>query len=105
MVRFPFPDQKAREQIWRLQFPEKAPRADDIDFGFLASHFNLAGANIRNIVLEAAFLAAQEERPEKRIISMNHIIEALHNEYSNKLGKLIMKTDLGPYSRPVAKEA
>lgn len=105
MVRFPFPEQKAREQIWRLQFPDKAPRAGDIDFAFLASHFNLAGANIRNVVLEAAFLAAQEEKPEDRIISMNHIIEALRNEYSNKLGKLIMKTDLGPYSRPVAKEA
>jgi len=105
LVRFPFPDQKAREQIWRLQFPEKAPRADDIDFVFLASHFNIAGASIHSIVLDAAFLAAQEDKPEKRVISMNHIIEALRNEYSNKLGKLIMKTDLGPYSRPIAKEA
>ncbi|HTS36388.1 MAG TPA: ATP-binding protein [Candidatus Solibacter sp.] len=104
MVRFPFPDERAREQIWKLQFPEKAPRADNIDFAFLAGRFNLAGANIRNVVLEAAFLAAQE-KGDKRVISMDHIIEALHNEYHNKLGKLIMKTDLGPYSRAAAKEA
>lgn len=104
MVRFPFPDERAREQIWRLQFPAKAPRADNIDFAFLASRFNLAGANIRNVVLEAAFLAAQETN-DNRVISMDHIIEALRNEYHNKLGKLIMKTDLGPYSPAVAKEA
>ena len=105
MVRFSLPDQNAREQIWRLQFPDKAPRGNDIDFPFLAGHFNLSGASIRSVVHEAAFLAAQEVKPENRIISMNHIIEALRNEYSNKLGKLIMKTDLGPYSRPIAKEA
>lgn len=105
LVRFSLPDEKAREQIWRLQFPEKAPRANDIDFAFLSSHFKIPGASIHRVVLEAAFLAAQEEEPQNRIISMNHIIEALRDEYSNKLGKLIMKTDLGPYSRLVAKEA
>jgi SpoVK/Ycf46/Vps4 family AAA+-type ATPase len=97
VVQFPFPDERAREQIWRLQFPEKAPLAGAIDFHFLASQFKLAGGNIRNIALEAAFLAAQEAGVEGRI-SMNHIIEAVKNDYARQ-GKLVMKTDLGPYSR------
>jgi hypothetical protein len=31
VVQFPFPDEEAREQIWRRQFPSSAP-LDDIDF-------------------------------------------------------------------------
>lgn len=96
-VQFPFPDERAREQIWRLQFPEKAPLAEGMDFHFLASQFKLAGGNIRNVALEAAFLAAQEAGAEGRI-SMDHIIEAIKSDY-RKAGKLVMKTDLGPYSR------
>lgn len=97
VVQFPFPDESAREQIWRLQFPAKAPLAGPIDFHFLASQFKLAGGNIRNVALEAAFLAAQQAGAAGRI-SMDHIIEAVtHDCY--KQGKLVMKTDLGPYSR------
>lgn len=97
VVRFPFPDEKAREQIWKLQFPAKAPLAEDVDFTFLAAQFKLAGGNIRNVALEAAFLAAQEGGTKGRI-SMDHIIQAIKHEYQ-KQGKLVMKADLGPYSR------
>ncbi len=97
VVRFPFPDEQAREQIWRLQFPAKAPIVEPIDFHFLASQFKMAGGSIRNVALEAAFLAAQEAGAAGRI-SMDHIIEALTND-CYKQGKLVMKTDLGPYSR------
>jgi SpoVK/Ycf46/Vps4 family AAA+-type ATPase len=97
VVEFPFPDEKARERIWRQHFPEEAPRAPDLDFKFLASQFKIAGGHIRNVVVEAAFLAAQESGSDGRI-SMAHIIEAVKHEHQ-KQGKLVMKTDLGPYSR------
>jgi SpoVK/Ycf46/Vps4 family AAA+-type ATPase len=97
VVEFPFPDERAREQIWKLHFPSKAPRDPDLDFQFLASQFNIAGGNIRNVVIEAAFMAAQEGGAKGRI-TMDHIIEALKHEYQ-KQGKLVMKADLGPYSR------
>jgi SpoVK/Ycf46/Vps4 family AAA+-type ATPase len=96
LVEFPFPEQEAREQIWKLHFPVKAPRNPDLDFRFLAKH-NLSGGSIRNVVIEAAFLAAQEGGAQGRI-SMDHVIEALKHEHQ-KQGKLVMKTDLGPYSR------
>jgi len=59
IVTFPFPDVAAREQIWRRQFPAAAPLGK-IDFAAL-SHLNLAGGNIRSIVLNAAFKAADRD--------------------------------------------
>ncbi len=97
VVRFPFPDEAAREQIWKLQFPASAPVAAPLDFQYLASQFKLSGANIRNVVLEAAFLAAQEGGAGAKI-SMDHIIAAIKYEHQ-KQGKLVMKGDLGKYSK------
>ena len=92
VLEFPFPDDVLRERIWRGHFPKDAPREKDIDFGFLAQKFKMTGGNIKNIVLGAAFLAAQESKP----ISMSHLIIATKGEYQ-KEGKLAVKTDFGPY--------
>ena len=107
VVKFPFPDELAREQIWRRQFPAKAPVGKDVDFAFLAKQFKLSGGNIRNAALEAAFLAAEEAGSKtagtkalhaEACITMDHVIEAIRHEYQ-KQGKLVMKTDLGRYWR------
>jgi SpoVK/Ycf46/Vps4 family AAA+-type ATPase len=92
VVEFPFPDENLRERIWRGHFPPDAPRDEDIDFAFLARQFKLTGGNIKNIVLNAAFLAAQEDKP----IGMTHLILATKSEFQ-KQGKLCVKTDFGPY--------
>jgi SpoVK/Ycf46/Vps4 family AAA+-type ATPase len=97
VVRFPFPDEPARERIWKLQFSAAAPLAAPLDFNFLASQFKLAGGAIRNIALEAAFIAAQEAGAAGHI-SMQHIIDAVKYEHQ-KQGKLVMKGDLGKYSK------
>ncbi len=92
VVEFPFPDEDLRERIWRRHFPDEAPRADDIDFTFLARQFKLTGGHIKNIALSAAFLAAEAREP----ISMSHIILATKAEHG-KQGKLCVKSDFGPY--------
>jgi hypothetical protein len=56
IVQFPFPDESARERIWRLQFPERAPLGA-IDYGALA-RMQLSGGHIRSVALNAAFQAA-----------------------------------------------
>jgi SpoVK/Ycf46/Vps4 family AAA+-type ATPase len=99
VVDFPFPDDEARERIWRLHLSGKAPKAENVDYGFLASQFQLSGGSIRNVVVEAAFLAA-EENGVKGPITIDYIIEALKHEYQ-KQGKLVMKTDLGRFARVV----
>lgn len=83
VVEFPFPELDDRERIWRVTFPEKTPLAD-IDFHLLAQRFRLAGGNIRNIVLAAAFLAAKDGST----VQMHHILHAARREYQ-KMGRLI----------------
>ncbi len=61
VVQFPFPDEAAREQLWRRQFPPQAPLGQ-VDFKALAK-LQLAGGHIRGVALNAAFLAAARAEP------------------------------------------
>jgi SpoVK/Ycf46/Vps4 family AAA+-type ATPase len=91
VIEFPMPDEAAREQIWRKHFPVEAPTGD-IEFPFLARQFKLAGGNIRNVALAAAYAAAQDGSA----IDMGHIIPAIEAEYQ-KQGKLVMEREFGKY--------
>jgi len=93
IIEFPFPDQQYRGKIWRSIFPKEAPLSDDIDFEFIASKFEIAGGNIKNIAVSSAFLAADAAEP----IGMKHIVAAAKYEL-NKIGKLLLKEDLGEYN-------
>jgi SpoVK/Ycf46/Vps4 family AAA+-type ATPase len=82
VVEFPFPDEKYRELIWKVIFPNEAPINDDVDFPLLAREANLAGGNIKNIALAAAFYAAAAGDD----IRMHHLVAATRREYQ-KLGR------------------
>ncbi len=60
VIEFPAPDEEHRRKLWLKVFPENAPLDKAIDFSFLAAQFQLTGGDIRNIALDAAFLAAQD---------------------------------------------
>jgi hypothetical protein len=74
IVHLPFPDEGEREAIWRRAFPSSAPTAG-LDFAKLA-RLHVAGGGIRNIALNAAFLAADEGAP----VAMRHLLHAAHVE-------------------------
>lgn len=74
VLQFPFPDQAQRETIWRRVFPAAMPR-DALDFSQLA-RLQMAGGHIRNIALNAAFLAAEDDVP----LRMAHLAQAAHHE-------------------------
>lgn len=76
VVEFPLPGVGERERLWRSMFPSTAPMAADVDFDFLSRRFELAGGDIRNVALEAAFLAASSAQS----ISMRHVAQALAHE-------------------------
>ena len=76
-MMFSLPDEKEREQLWRRMIPKTAQIADDIDFHELGREFELAGGNIRNAVLRAAFLAANEQT----VIDRELILRAVRLEY------------------------
>jgi hypothetical protein len=74
VVRFPFPAEEERREIWRRIFPDEAP-VSEIDDSALAE-LSLPGGNIRNVALFAAFLAAGEDVP----IGMGHIARGAATE-------------------------
>lgn len=82
IVEFPFPDEKYRLQIWKLAFPADAPLGRDVDFERLAHEVKLAGGNIKNMALAAAFYAAADGGT----IHMPHLAQAARREHQ-KLGR------------------
>ncbi|MFB2974968.1 ATP-binding protein [Microseira sp. BLCC-F43] len=75
VVKYAFPDAKDRAEIWRRIFPKNTP-TQGLDCNKLA-RLNVAGGNIRNIALNAAFMAADAGEP----VQMKHLLEAARNEY------------------------
>jgi AAA+ superfamily predicted ATPase len=88
-VDFPFPEEEYRLRIWRTLFPPDAPRTPDLEFGLLARRFKIAGGNIRNIIVNAAFLAAADDGP----IKMAHLIHSTRRELQ-KMGRLVDEADM-----------
>lgn len=78
VVNFPFPERGEREAIWRRVFPEATP-TEGLDFAKL-SRLAMAGGNIRNIALSAAFQAAEEGAA----VAMRHLVVAAHGEAAKR---------------------
>jgi SpoVK/Ycf46/Vps4 family AAA+-type ATPase len=96
IIEFPFPEVDDRLRIWQRTLRSSAPLAGDIDLPFMARQFRIAGGNIRNIVLFAAFLAAGKGEP----IGMAHLIQGTKREYQ-KLGRLLSESDFGAWFEEV----
>ena len=84
IVDFPFPQEGDRLRIWQTLFPRQVPCEEDIDFSMLAKRYKLAGANIRNIIVSAVYLAAADGKK----ISMQHLLHGTHRELQ-KMRRLI----------------
>ncbi|MEO6125017.1 MAG: ATP-binding protein [Ilumatobacteraceae bacterium] len=91
VVDFPRPDAAAREAIWRNEFRPGVP-TDGVDFEFCASAFDLTGGNIRNIVITAAYLAADAGSP----VTMQQVVTAVQREF-HKMGRLNIASEFGAY--------
>jgi hypothetical protein len=76
VANFPFPDLGQRAEIWRRIFPPHTP-SEGLDIDKLA-RLNIAGGNIRNIALNAAFLAADAGQP----VRMAHVAHAARCEFA-----------------------
>jgi ATPase family protein associated with various cellular activities (AAA)/winged helix domain-containing protein len=91
VVPFPFPDPAQRAEIWRRIFPAETP-VEGVDPERLA-RLNVAGGNIRNIALGAAFAAADEGEP----VRMEHLLRAARIEYA-KLEKPLSEAEIGGWT-------
>jgi SpoVK/Ycf46/Vps4 family AAA+-type ATPase len=90
IVEFPFPSPPYRRQIWERIWPAGIPRSADVDLEFLAKRCEIAGGNIRNIALAAAFLAAADGQ----VVTMPHLIHATRREYQ-KMGRVVGEGEFG----------
>jgi SpoVK/Ycf46/Vps4 family AAA+-type ATPase len=88
-IEFPKPDVKHRTLIWKKLVPKDCPVDDDIDYERLGESFELAGGNIKNAVVRAAYRAA--ERRDK--ITWDDIEFAAEKECINA-GKLFRASRL-----------
>ena len=100
VIEFPLPGEPDRERLWRGMFPAEAPLGDDVDFAFLARQFALAGGDIRNVALDAAFLAAQNGRT----IRMTQLVRAMARQIV-KQGRVPSAADFKQYHGLIAADA
>jgi hypothetical protein len=87
VVPFPFPDAAQRTVIWQRIFPVGVP-TQNLDYDKLA-RLNIAGGNIRNIAMNAAFLAADAGQS----VQMRHLLQAARSEYA-KLEKPLTDSEI-----------
>jgi hypothetical protein len=88
------PGREHRRRIWGVIFPQEAPIGDEVDFMSLPAR-SLAGGNIKNIALAAAFYAAEDSG----IVMMVHLVRAVRREYQ-KLGRTWNEVHWGAKGNP-----
>ncbi|MGB3367339.1 MAG: AAA family ATPase [Acidaminobacteraceae bacterium] len=93
IVNFPFPTASNRLKIWTKTFSKGAPLSSSLDYEFLANNFELSGGNIKNVVLNSAYIAAALGSE----IDMRSVIKAIKAEMQ-KIDKLLLKEELREYS-------
>ena len=92
VIDFPQPDETHREQLWRKMFPSETPLGKDVEYRFLAQQFAIPGGDIKNVALDAAFLAAQDGR----VVMMKHLIKAMARQVT-KQGRIPSPTEFKQY--------
>lgn len=99
IVEFQFPDVETRKVLWSTTIPKTTPLAEDVDIDFLAERFEFVGGNIKNCILNAAFLAAADPEAEGEV-HMKHYLQAIKYEFV-KTGKVFTRSDFEPYAHLV----
>jgi SpoVK/Ycf46/Vps4 family AAA+-type ATPase len=93
IVHFPDPDAATRHRLWRQHLLNAGPleEADPVDVDLLAETVELAGGDIRNIVLAATYDAAVQGSA----LGMRHLAAATQREYQ-KLGRRAPSVGFNP---------
>lgn len=88
MVPFAFPTPKVRLELWNTLLPQEALLGEELDFNFFAERFELSGSSIKEILTNAAFLAAAEGRG----MYNRDLEEAIRLDFA-KYGKILTEED------------
>lgn len=90
MVNFSFPPPEVRLELWNTILPKQVPCEEELDFEYFAQHFELSGSSIKEVLTNAAFIAAAKGEQ----LANRHIVEAVRLNFS-KYGKLLTDQDFG----------
>jgi ATP-dependent 26S proteasome regulatory subunit len=88
-VDFPMPDAEERVRLWQTMLPTEAAVEPGVDYERLAQRYEMSGGYIRNAVLRAAFLAAEDGGA----IGMSHLLRAANLEYV-AMGKVMSQSGI-----------
>jgi SpoVK/Ycf46/Vps4 family AAA+-type ATPase len=86
-VRFPVPEADERKRLWCSMLPKAAPVEPELGLDQLGETYVMSGGYIRNAVLRAAFLAADENTR----ITAPHLARAAQLEYE-AMGKIVARS-------------
>ena len=87
---FTRPDEVMRRRLW--QDALAGIPAEGIQLDYLARQFELSGAQIKNIVLNGAYRAAEDGG----VLHMLHLVKAIFQEFQ-KEGKVMLSSEFGEY--------
>ncbi len=90
MVHFVFPPEQVRYKLWTSILPKKVPCEEEIDFEFFARNFELSGSNIKEVLTNAAYIAAASHRG----LLNADLVEAVKLNFA-KYGKILTAGDFG----------
>jgi hypothetical protein len=93
-AQFPKPDKAARKEVFLRLLPPQLPVDAGVDWDYLAERIELSGGYLKNIVVSAAFSAANDGSP----LNMRHLILAAIREMRKT--QVIVTTETFPgYAR------
>lgn len=92
VIDFPFPSTAERIEIWARAFPAETP-TEGLSAPLLAQ-LNVVGGSISNIAMNAAFIAADRDRP----VGMAEVMAAARLEYE-KAGRTMTDPELRGWPR------
>lgn len=95
IIHIAFPESNVRLKLWQSTLPKQTVCDEEPDFEFFAEHFELSGSNIKEILTNAAYLAASEHRGLKNC----DLVEAVKLNFA-KYGKILTNSDFGYLSHP-----
>lgn len=87
---FTLPDETMRRRLWSDALA--GIPAEHIQLDYLARQFQLSGAQIKNIALNAAYRAASDGGA----LRMEHLVQAVFQEFQ-KEGKVLLSSEFGEY--------
>lgn len=94
MIHFVFPTEEVRLLLWNRILPPQAELDEELDLEFFARNFELAGSNIKEVLTNAAYMAAAEQRG----IANRDLVEAVRMNFA-KYGKVLTMDDFGYLGR------